>query len=40
MGLAYTIMAARRAAVALDRVELSMTRGDYVYNLPCRIYRL
>lgn len=40
MGLAYTIMAARRAAVALDRVELSMTRVDYAYILPCRIYRL
>lgn len=40
MGLAYTIMAARRAAVALDRVELGMARGDYTYNLPCRLYRL
>lgn len=40
MGLAYTIMAARKAAVMLDRVVLVMSRGDCAYELPCRLYRL
>jgi len=40
MGLAYTIMAARHAAVALDRTHLSFTRGDISFDIYCRLYRL
>ncbi|HOA16012.1 MAG TPA: hypothetical protein PLT03_03670 [Bacillota bacterium] len=38
-GLAYTIMAARKAAVSLDRVKLSLTRGEQPFEVQCRIYR-
>ena len=40
MGLAYTIMAARRAAVSLDRVKLSLTREGEPFDINCRIYKL
>ena len=39
-GLAYSIMAARKAAVALDKVGLTLTRGEATWPLPCRIYKL
>jgi len=33
-------MAARRAAVALDRVELVLARGEQSIPIACRIYKL
>lgn len=40
MGLAYTIMASRRAAVSLDRVKLGLTRDGESFDVYCRIYKL